>query len=138
MHSFTSVCSTLPRLGLGQSIAVRSSCSRRRLHVSTKRLASHVSSQSTTTTASLQSEAIRRRQAAYRQRNRSLLMYSASAFIVGIGLTYAAVPLYRAFCSATGFGGAPMVGIGKFEASKLFILDVHLLRIGVLMKMVSV
>ena len=65
-------------------------------------------------------------------------MYSASAFIVGIGLTYAAVPLYRAFCSATGFGGAPMVGIGKFEASKLFILDVHLLRIGVLMKMVSV
>lgn len=47
-------------------------------------------------------------------------MYSAAAIILGIGVTYAAVPLYRAFCSATGFSGTPMVGLGRFEPSKLF------------------
>ncbi|MCO5598171.1 hypothetical protein L7F22_052263 [Adiantum nelumboides] len=34
-------------------------------------------------------------------------MYSLSTLIIGIGVTYAAVPLYRAFCSATGFGARP-------------------------------
>jgi cytochrome c oxidase assembly protein subunit 11 len=29
------------------------------------------------------------------------------------------VPLYRAFCSATGFGGTPMTGKGKFEPERL-------------------
>lgn len=47
-------------------------------------------------------------------------MYSAAAFIFGIGITYAAVPLYRAFCSATGFSGTPMVGLGRFQPSQLF------------------
>ncbi len=42
-------------------------------------------------------------------------------------MTYAAVPFYRAFCSATGFGGTPITkgtgadgaGEGRFEASRL-------------------
>ena len=39
--------------------------------------------------------------------------------IAGIGVTYAAVPLYRMFCAATGFAGTPKVGMGKFEAERL-------------------
>ncbi|KAI6042617.1 cytochrome oxidase assembly factor [Pisolithus marmoratus] len=35
-------------------------------------------------------------------------MYT-SAVILGVGVTYAAVPLYRMFCSATGFAGTPTV-----------------------------
>ena len=34
-------------------------------------------------------------------------------------MTYAAVPLYRMFCAATGFAGTPKVGMGKFEADRL-------------------
>ena len=34
-------------------------------------------------------------------------------------MTYAAVPLYRMFCAATGFAGTPKVGMGKFEAERL-------------------
>jgi cytochrome c oxidase assembly protein subunit 11 len=36
-----------------------------------------------------------------------------------VGVTYAAVPLYRAFCAATGFAGTPQVGIGRFEPARL-------------------
>ncbi|PWN87737.1 hypothetical protein FA10DRAFT_217289, partial [Acaromyces ingoldii] len=60
------------------------------------------------------------RRETYSRRNRSLLMYSLSTLIIGIGVTYAAVPLYRAFCSATGFGGTPMVGLGRFDPARLF------------------
>lgn len=43
-----------------------------------------------------------------------------SSQIVGaLGVTYAAVPLYRAFCAATGFAGTPMVGTGRFEPERL-------------------
>lgn len=35
------------------------------------------------------------------------VIYSMSAIISIIGLTYAAVPLYRLFCQATGLGGTP-------------------------------
>lgn len=34
------------------------------------------------------------------------------AIIVGmVGLSFAAIPLYRAFCAATGYGGTPKVGV---------------------------
>ncbi|CAJ0910253.1 2012_t:CDS:2 [Entrophospora sp. SA101] len=42
-------------------------------------------------------------------RNKSLLMYTASILMFGLGLTYAAVPLYRKFCQTTGFGGTPII-----------------------------
>lgn len=35
------------------------------------------------------------------------------------GMSYAAVPLYRAFCAATGFAGTPQVGKGKFAPERL-------------------
>ena len=42
---------------------------------------------------------------------------------MGVGVTYAAVPLYRLFCAATGFAGTPKVGMGKFEAERLVPVD---------------
>ncbi|KAI0926098.1 hypothetical protein AcV5_008650 [Taiwanofungus camphoratus] len=59
------------------------------------------------------------RQAAYAARNRSLLMYTSAVIVLAVGATYAAVPLYRMFCAATGFAGTPQVGMGKFEAERL-------------------
>ncbi|KAI0784604.1 cytochrome oxidase assembly factor [Abortiporus biennis] len=46
-------------------------------------------------------------------------MYTSAVIILGVGVTYAAVPLYRLFCAATGFAGTPKVGMGKYEAERL-------------------
>ncbi|KAF5391697.1 hypothetical protein D9757_002440 [Collybiopsis confluens] len=45
--------------------------------------------------------------AARAKKNMSLLMYTGAVIVIFLGLTYAAVPLYRLFCSATGFAGTP-------------------------------
>ncbi|TEB34512.1 hypothetical protein FA13DRAFT_1729146 [Coprinellus micaceus] len=42
---------------------------------------------------------------------------------VAVGATYAAVPLYRMFCAATGFAGTPKVGMGKFEPERLVPIE---------------
>ncbi|KAI6042862.1 cytochrome oxidase assembly factor [Pisolithus marmoratus] len=58
----------------------------------------------------------------YKTRNRNLLMYTSAVMILGVGVTYAAVPLYRMFCSATGFAGTPTVlstSSGRFDPSRL-------------------
>ena len=39
--------------------------------------------------------------------------------IFAVGASYAAVPLYRMFCAATGFAGTPVVGTGRFEPERL-------------------
>ena len=39
--------------------------------------------------------------------------------MVAVGASYAAVPLYRMFCAATGFAGTPKVGTGRFEPERL-------------------
>ncbi|TFK21191.1 cytochrome c oxidase assembly protein COX11 [Coprinopsis marcescibilis] len=59
------------------------------------------------------------REQVHRDRNRSLLMYSSAVILVAVGASYAAVPLYRMFCAATGFAGTPKVGTGRFEAERL-------------------
>jgi len=46
-------------------------------------------------------------------------MYTSAVIVVAVGVTYAAVPLYRMFCAATGFAGTPKVGMGKYEAERL-------------------
>ena len=46
-------------------------------------------------------------------------MYTSAVIIFFSGLTYAAVPLYRLFCSSTGFAGTPQVGLGKFNPERL-------------------
>lgn len=43
-------------------------------------------------------------------RNRTVLTYIAAAGVGMIGLSYAAVPLYRLYCQATGLGGAAVAG----------------------------
>ena len=46
-------------------------------------------------------------------------MYTSAVIVFFSGLTYAAVPLYRLFCSSTGFAGTPQVGTGKFNPERL-------------------
>lgn len=44
--------------------------------------------------------------------------------ITALGITYAAVPLYRMFCAATGFAGTPNTGTnGRFEAERLVPIE---------------
>ena len=45
-----------------------------------------------------------------RHRNRLVLGIFAVVALGMIGMSFAAIPLYRAFCSATGFGGTPKIG----------------------------
>ncbi|TDL25788.1 hypothetical protein BD410DRAFT_826381 [Rickenella mellea] len=59
----------------------------------------------------------------YRARNRAMLMYTTAVILVAGGMSYAAVPLYRAFCAATGFAGTPQVGTGKFAPERLVPVD---------------
>jgi cytochrome c oxidase assembly protein subunit 11 len=61
--------------------------------------------------------------AVYAAKNRALLMYTSAVIIVALGVTYAAVPLYRMFCAATGFAGTPKVGTGRFEANRLVPIE---------------
>ncbi|KAJ3814112.1 cytochrome c oxidase assembly protein CtaG/Cox11-domain-containing protein [Lentinula aff. lateritia] len=55
------------------------------------------------------------------RKNRSLLMYTGAVIVSFLGLTYAAVPLYRLFCSATGFAGTPTQD--RFAPSRLIAVD---------------
>ncbi|KAG8213304.1 cytochrome c oxidase assembly protein CtaG/Cox11-domain-containing protein [Butyriboletus roseoflavus] len=66
------------------------------------------------------------RQQLHATRNRTLLMYSTAVIIFGVGVTYAAVPLYRMFCAATGFAGTPTVvstSSGRFDPSRLVPIE---------------
>ena len=51
-------------------------------------------------------------------RNQSALFYTLAAITVTLGASYASVPLYRLFCSATGFGGTPGVSSSNPNAFK--------------------
>jgi cytochrome c oxidase assembly protein subunit 11 len=46
-------------------------------------------------------------------------MWKRVQIILAVGASYAAVPLYRMFCAATGFAGTPVVGKGRFGAERL-------------------
>ncbi|KAF8978866.1 Cytochrome c oxidase assembly protein cox11, mitochondrial [Entomortierella lignicola] len=60
-----------------------------------------------------------------KSKNTDMLYYTASILMGTLGLSYAAVPLYRMFCSATGMGGAPMVGETKFAPERLVPRENH-------------
>jgi len=55
----------------------------------------------------------------YRQRNQDLLYYTLSLGIATLTLSYASVPLYRAICQRTGFGGVPITDQTRFTPDKL-------------------
>uniref|UniRef100_A0A8D2NG35 Cytochrome c oxidase assembly protein COX11, mitochondrial n=1 Tax=Zonotrichia albicollis TaxID=44394 RepID=A0A8D2NG35_ZONAL len=52
----------------------------------------------------------RQQEEEWRRRNRSTVGYIAAAAVGMVGLSYAAVPLYRLYCQATGLGGTAGTG----------------------------
>lgn len=64
-----------------------------------------------------------KRQNQYRYRNRTAFNYAASVGIGFLTLAYASVPLYRALCQRTGWGGIPITDSTKFTKDKLVPLD---------------
>lgn len=56
-------------------------------------------------------------------KQRSIALYFSSVAIVFLGLAYAAVPLYRAICARTGFGGIPITDRRKFTDDKLIPIE---------------
>ncbi|GAV50048.1 hypothetical protein ZYGR_0S01820 [Zygosaccharomyces rouxii] len=64
-------------------------------------------------------------------RNRTVAFYFSSVAVIFLGLAYAAVPLYRAICARTGFGGIPITDKRKFTSDKLVPVDTEKrIRIG--------
>ncbi|KAI8983630.1 cytochrome c oxidase assembly protein CtaG/Cox11-domain-containing protein [Pilobolus umbonatus] len=51
--------------------------------------------------------------------NASGAMYTLSLFITMLGMSYAAVPLYRLFCASTGYSGTPVIDSSRFGAERL-------------------
>ena len=46
-----------------------------------------------------------------RKRGNRLIAGACAAAVCGmVGLSFAAIPLYRLFCAATGYGGTPKIG----------------------------
>ncbi|CCE63806.1 hypothetical protein TPHA_0F03250 [Tetrapisispora phaffii CBS 4417] len=56
-------------------------------------------------------------------RDRTVAYYATSIAVVFLGLAYAAVPLYRAICARTGFGGIPITDRRKFTDDKMVPVD---------------
>ncbi|XP_015227292.1 PREDICTED: cytochrome c oxidase assembly protein COX11, mitochondrial [Cyprinodon variegatus] len=57
-----------------------------------------------------QSRRSRSQEDEWRTRNKTVLTYIAAAGVGMIGLSYAAVPLYRLYCQAAGLGGTAVAG----------------------------
>ena len=58
-------------------------------------------------------------------RNRSTIYYSASVAIVFLALSFSSVPLYRAICQRTGWGGIPITDSTKFTKDKVVPVDTN-------------
>ncbi|CAI4913864.1 BBT_HP_G0170530.mRNA.1.CDS.1 [Saccharomyces cerevisiae] len=56
-------------------------------------------------------------------KDRTVAFYFSSVAVLFLGLAYAAVPLYRAICARTGFGGIPITDRRKFTDDKLIPVD---------------
>jgi len=57
-------------------------------------------------------------------------MYSTATIFIAVGVTYAAVPAYRAFCAATGFSGIPTSDPAKFGPDRLIpVTDVKRIKV---------
>lgn len=58
-----------------------------------------------------------------RYKNRTSAFYAASVGIITLTLGFAAVPLYRAICQRTGWGGIPITDSKRFTADKVIPVD---------------
>ncbi|RLV92234.1 Cytochrome c oxidase assembly protein COX11 mitochondrial [Spathaspora sp. JA1] len=65
------------------------------------------------------------REARQNFKNRTASYYAASVAVVFLALAFAAVPLYRAICQRTGFGGVPITDSTKFTNDKLIPVDTN-------------
>merc|ERR1712212_1070548 len=63
------------------------------------------------------------------QRNKSGLIYLASIVISTVGMSYAAVPLYRLYCQATGYGGTTKQTDAGEEIENMKVVDDRMLTI---------
>ncbi|KAJ2681508.1 Cytochrome c oxidase assembly protein cox11, mitochondrial [Coemansia sp. RSA 1285] len=70
-------------------------------------------------------EAFLRHQEATRRKNLTGILYVGSFVIIFLGISYAAVPLYRLLCKRTGFMGTPKTGPYIRDAETLKPLDNH-------------
>ncbi|CCE82043.1 Piso0_002736 [Millerozyma farinosa CBS 7064] len=60
-----------------------------------------------------------------RYKNRTAAYYAASLTVVFLALGFTAVPLYRALCQRTGWGGTPMTDSSKFTTDKVIPVDTN-------------
>lgn len=52
-------------------------------------------------------------------------MYGLAVLIGTLGLSYAAVPMYKAYCQKTGFGGTPNTDPSKFTPDRMIAVTDH-------------
>lgn len=71
--------------------------------------------------SSLSSQAARN--AAWQKGNRTTLTYVVALAVAVVGMSYAAVPLYRLFCQASGYGGTVKKGHGGKVESMQPVID---------------
>lgn len=58
-------------------------------------------------------------------RNRTATYYSISLGVFFLALSFAAVPIYRAICQRTGWGGIPITDSARFTPDKLIPVDTN-------------
>ncbi|EDO16337.1 hypothetical protein Kpol_1059p27 [Vanderwaltozyma polyspora DSM 70294] len=58
-------------------------------------------------------------------KDRTVAYYFTSVAVIFLGLAYASVPLYRAICARTGWGGIPITDRRKFTDDKMVPVDTN-------------
>lgn len=59
------------------------------------------------------------------KRHQTGLLYGLAILIGTLGMSYAAVPMYKAYCQKTGFGGTPNTDTSKFTPDRMIPVDHH-------------
>ncbi|XP_015285031.1 PREDICTED: cytochrome c oxidase assembly protein COX11, mitochondrial isoform X2 [Gekko japonicus] len=65
----------------------------------------------------------------WNHRNKTVLTYLAAAVVGMAGVSYAAVPLYRLYCQATGLGGTAVTGHGSDQIETMECIKDRVLKI---------
>ncbi|KAK2536914.1 cytochrome c oxidase assembly protein COX11, mitochondrial [Columba livia] len=65
----------------------------------------------------------------WRRRNRSALAYIAAAAVGMVGMSYAAVPLYRLYCQTTGLGGTTGTGHSSEQIERMKPVRERVIRV---------
>ncbi|KAG7664513.1 COX11 [[Candida] subhashii] len=67
----------------------------------------------------------REREERQKFRNRTAIYYACSVGVLFLALAFSAVPMYKAFCQRTGFGGIPITDKTLFTPDKLIPVDTN-------------